>query len=304
MRGVAIAAMLAAGCGHGERKTTADAPPTASHAAPARAEAEGALEVTMMNLEEVTWPPQEADTPKTMRIAVLEGAFPFGPEKAFTALIEFDPGVDVPPHSHPTRERITVLTGSVELGTGREPDRSKAKALSPGALILIPPGQPHWGSTGSAKTLLYIHGVGPHNDPRAVDPSAAAPRPPRHDPAIAGPVMLNATEAVFGPPLTGLPAGASIAVLEGDPRRAATVFTLRVRLPAGARMESHTHPTHERMVVLSGRVSVRAGGVSKEMRPGGIVLVPAGRAHELVAAEDTVVQLQGLGPLRFDRGRP
>jgi quercetin dioxygenase-like cupin family protein len=257
-----------------------------------------------MNLEEVTWPPQEADTPKTMRIAVLEGAFPFGPEKAFTALIEFDPGVDVPPHSHPTRERITVLTGSVELGTGREPDRSKAKALSPGALILIPPGQPHWGSTGSAKTLLYIHGVGPHNDPRAVDPSAAAPRPPRHDPAIAGPVMLNATEAVFGPPLTGLPAGASIAVLEGDPRRAATVFTLRVRLPAGARMESHTHPTHERMVVLSGRVSVRAGGVSKEMRPGGIVLVPAGRAHELVAAEDTVVQLQGLGPLRFDRGRP
>ncbi len=301
MRTLAIAALLAAGCGHAEPKTTADAPPTA---APARLEAEGALEVTMMNLEELTWPPQEADTPKTMRIAVLEGVFPFGPEKAFTALIEFDPGVDVPPHAHPTTERITVLTGSVALGTGRDPDRSKAKALAPGALILMPPGQPHWGSSGSSKTLLYIHGVGPHNDPRAIDPAAAAPPPPRHDPAIAGPVMMNATEAVFGPPPAGLPAGASIAVLEGDPRRAATELTVRVRLPAGSRVGAHTHPTHERMVVLSGRVEVRVGGASKEMRPGGIVLVPAGQAHELVAAEDAVVQMQGLGPLRFDRARP
>ena len=299
MRALAIAAVLAAACGQAERKGTADAP----HAAP-RTEAEGALEVTMMNLEEVTWPAQEPDTPKTMRIAVLEGVFPFGPEKTFTALIEFDPGVEVPPHSHPTIERITVLTGAVELGTGREPDRSKAKALSPGALSLIPPGQPHWGTTGSSRTLLYIHGVGPHNDPRAVDPSAAAPLPPRHDAAIAAPLMMNATEAAFGPPLAGLPAGASVAVLEGDPRRADVEYTLRVRLPAGTRMGAHAHPTHERMVVLSGTVSVRAGATSKEMRPGGFVLIPAGQAHELLAREDSVVQLQGLGPLRFDRARP
>lgn len=299
MRAHAIAALLAAGCGQTERTGTPDPP----HAAP-HAEAEGALEVTMTNLEEVTWPAQEADTPKTMRIAAVEGVFPFGPEKAFTALIEFDPGVEVPPHSHPTTERITVLTGAVEMGTGREPDRSKAKALSPGALILIPPGEPHWGTTGSSKTLLYIHGVGPHNDPRAVDPAAAAPRPPRHDPANAGPVMVNATEAVFGPPPAGFPAGASVAVLEGDPLRADVEYTLRVRLPAGTRMSAHAHPTHERMIILSGTLSVRAGRVAKEMRPGGFVLIPAGQAHELLAREDSVVQLQGLGPLRFDRARP
>lgn len=299
MRELAIAAMLAAGCGQAERAGTDPAPRTAS-AQVVPAEAEGALAVTMLNLDEVTWPAQEPDTPKTMRMAVLEGVFPFGPEKAFTALIEFDPAVDVPPHSHPTTERITVLTGGVDLGTGREPDRSRAKALSPGALILIPPGEPHWGTTGSSKTLLYIHGIGPHNDPRAVDPAAAAPPPPRHDPAIAGPVMMNASEAVFGPPLAGLPAGASTAVLEGDPLRAGTELTVRVQLPAGTRVGSHTHPTHERMLVLSGTVSVRAGGASKEMRPGGIVLLPAGQAHDLVATADAVVQLQGLGPLRFD----
>ncbi len=298
--GFAVLSLVAA-CGHPKPSRPIEAARPAAAPGPARSEADGALEVTMMNLEEVTWPAQEPDTPKEMRIAVLEGVFPFGPQKAYTALIEFDPGVDVPPHRHPTTERVTVLAGALQFGTGPEADRTRAKALAPGAVMLIPAGQPHWGFIGGSKVLLYLHGVGPHNDPRAVDPAAAAPPPARLDPAMPAPVVMNAAGASFRPPPAGLPRGTSIAVLEGDPFGAAAEFTLHLRLPAGIRIPAHAHPTHERMVVLSGTVVVTAGRSSKQMRPGGIVLVPAGRAHELVATSDAVIQLQGLGPLRFDR---
>jgi len=39
--------------------------------------------------------------------------------------------------------------------------------------------------------------------------------------------------------------------------------------------------THERMVVLSGSVTVSAGSVYKEIKPGGFVLMPAARRHTL-----------------------
>ena len=264
------------------------------------AKADGDLELTMMNIEEVVWPTQEPDTPETMRIAVLEGVFPFGGQKAFTALIEFRPGVEVPPHSHPTTERITVLRGELQFGTGAAAERSKAKALAPGAVMLVPPEQPHWGFIGTSNVLLYIHGVGPHNDPRAVDAAAAAPPPPRYDPTMAGPVVANLTETSFAPALAGLPRGVEVAVIEGKPFEDDAEYTLHLKLPAGSRLGGHTHPTHERTVVIAGTVAVSAGGSPKQVRPGGVVLIPAGREHEMAATSDAVLQMQGIGPLRFD----
>ena len=289
---LAAAALTLAACGRSE--------PHRQDVPGPRSPADGALAVTMLNLGEVRWPRQEPDTPETMRIAVLEGTFPFGPQKAFTALIEFDPGVEVPPHSHPTTERITILAGALEFGTGPAADRARARALESGAVMLVPPGQPHWGSIGRSRALLYVHGVGPHNDPRAVDPAAAAPPPPRFDPPLARPVVMNASEIAFAPAPAPLPPGSSMAIVEGDPFRSGAEFTLHLKLPRGARMAAHTHPTHERMVVLSGAVRMTAGERSRELRAGGLALVPAGVAHDLLATRAAVIQLQGLGPLRVD----
>jgi quercetin dioxygenase-like cupin family protein len=258
----------------------------------------------MVNLDEVRFPAQEADTPPTMRIAVLEGAFPFGPAKAYTALIEFDPGVVVPPHTHPTTERIAVLAGAFSFGTGEHPDRSSAKPVAAGAVLITPAGTPHWGAIGDGKAMLFIHGVGPHNDPRAVDPAAAAPPAARYDPRVAAPVIANAAEVAFTPAPAGFPPGSSIAVLEGELLRSAAEHTVQLRLPAGARVAAHSHPTHERLVVLSGSVTVSAGNTRKEMRPGGFVLMPAGRVHSLASATGAVLQIQGLGPLRMDGAPP
>jgi quercetin dioxygenase-like cupin family protein len=294
-RAVALTAVVIAACG-GSRATPRPA-------AAVRSEAEGALALQMINPEEITWPPQEPDTPPTMRIAVIEGVFPFGPQKAYTALIEFDPGVAVPAHSHPTTERVTVLAGAVDFGTGREVDRSKSTALTPGAVIITPAGTPHWGFIPGAKALLFIHGVGPHNDPRAVDPAAAAPGAARFDPPLAGPVIRNPAEVRFAPASDGLPPGSSIAVVEGDPLHSPAEFILRVRLPAGARIARHRHATHERIVVLSGRLTVSADRAAKEMRPGGVVLMPAGIDHTLATASGADLQIQGVGPFRVDGAR-
>jgi len=292
IRALALAALAIASCG-GPR-------PTRPPPVPPRSAAEGALALTMMNVDQITWPAQEPDTPTTMRIAVLEGQFPFGPQAAYSALIEFDPGVAVPPHTHPTTERVAVLSGAVLFGTGPEPDRSKAKALSPGAVIVTPAGTPHWGFIPGAKALLFIHGVGPHNDPRAVDPAASAPAAARFDPPLAAPVIENPAEVRFAPASDGFPPGSSIAVVEGDPLRSPAEFILQVRLRAGARLARHRHATHERIVILSGRLTVSAGGVAKEMRPGGVVLMPAGLDHSLATRGGCVLQIQGVGRFRFD----
>src|SRR5688500_9920891 len=55
-----------------------------------------------------------------------------------------------------------------------------------------------------------------------------------------------------------MPAGTQIAVLEGDPA-AKRWFTLRLKVPAGARLAPHWHPRDERVTVLSGRVAVGFG---------------------------------------------
>jgi quercetin dioxygenase-like cupin family protein len=258
----------------------------------------------MVNVDEVRFPAQEADTPATMRIAVLEGVFPFGPATAYTAVIEFDPGVAVPPHTHPTTERVSILAGALTFGTGEEADRSSAKPLSAGGTLITPAGTPHWGFIGDGKVLLLIHGVGPHNDPRAVDPAAAAPAVARFDPRVPAPVIANASEVAFAPAPAGFPPGSSIAVLEGEPFEGPAEHTVQLRLPAGAHIAAHSHPTHERLVVLSGRVTVSAGNTTKEMRPGGFVLMPAGRVHSLATASGAVLEILGLGPLGVQADSP
>lgn len=52
-----------------------------------------------------------------------------------------------------------------------------------------------------------------------------------------------------GPP--SLPPGAKFAVLEGDPAKAGP-FTVRLQFPAGYKIPAHTHPTDERVTVISG----------------------------------------------------
>ena len=101
-----------------------------------------------------------------------------------------------------------------------------------------------------------------------------------------------------GPPT--LPPGTKMAVLEGNPR-AEGIFTMRVRVPAGAALAPHSHPRDERVPILSGAVELGFGTkadrtATKRYGAGSFYVNPSGEAHYLFFPEETVMQMTGVGP--------
>src|SRR5881398_821659 len=62
----------------------------------------------------------------------------------------------------------------------------------------------------------------------------------------------------WGPAPAIFPAGAQMAVMQGDPSGNG-LFTVRLRLPDGYRIAPHTHPTDEHVTVVSGTFAVGMG---------------------------------------------
>lgn len=97
-----------------------------------------------------------------------------------------------------------------------------------------------------------------------------------------------------------LPPGAKIAVIEG-PMNEAVAFTVRIRFPANYRLPAHWHPAVERVTVLSGTFNM---GVGDELDPkkttalalGSIAIMQPKTTHFAWTKEETVVQLNGVGP--------
>ena len=101
-----------------------------------------------------------------------------------------------------------------------------------------------------------------------------------------------------GPP--GLPPGAKMAVLDGDPGKKGS-FTVRLQAPDGYKVPPHTHPTAERVTVISGTLHLGMGGkfdeaTAREIAPGGFAVLPAGMKHFVWMTGETVVQIQSEGP--------
>jgi quercetin dioxygenase-like cupin family protein len=101
-----------------------------------------------------------------------------------------------------------------------------------------------------------------------------------------------------GPP--SLPAGAKLAVLEGDPREKG-MFTIRVRVPAGAKLAPHWHPRDERVTLLSGAAELGFGSTAersatKRYDAGSFYVNPPRAMHYLYFPEETVMQMTGEGP--------
>lgn len=104
-----------------------------------------------------------------------------------------------------------------------------------------------------------------------------------------------------GPPT--LPPGAQMVVLDGDPRKEGS-FTMRLKMPPGYKIPPHTHPTAERVTVISGTVHLGIGekfdeGGGRELKPGDFAVVPAGVPHFAWSPGAAVLQIQSEGP--FER---
>ncbi len=107
-------------------------------------------------------------------------------------------------------------------------------------------------------------------------------------------------ELKWGPAPAIFPAGAQMAVLQGDPG-GTSLFTVRLRFPDGYRIAPHTHPTDENVTVISGTFRVGMGTTAEStgmltLHSGGFVTAPANHAHYAAASGVTVVQVHAMGP--------
>lgn len=105
----------------------------------------------------VEWRPSDS-LPPGAQIAVLEGDP--SQEGFFTMRIKMPDGYRVPPHWHPRQERVTVLSGTLNLGSGDTFDIKQTKPLKPGTYSSMAPKMTHF-AWMTGETVLQLSSIGP-----------------------------------------------------------------------------------------------------------------------------------------------
>jgi quercetin dioxygenase-like cupin family protein len=119
-----------------------------------------------------------------------------------------------------------------------------------------------------------------------------------------GHVLVRPDDIQWGPAPPGLPAGAKVALLAGDPGKAGP-YVIRAQLPDGYKVPPHWHPEDENVTVIKGTLMVGAGDTlrvdaSEALPPGSFVRMPKGMRHFAWAKGDTVIQVHGTGPFEIN----
>src|SRR5215216_3412093 len=84
--------------------------------------------------------------PAGAKLAVIEG--PLNEAVPFTFRLKLPANYQIPAHWHPAIERVTVLSGTLNMGVGDTFDQAKTKALPAGSISIMEPKMNHFGWTG------------------------------------------------------------------------------------------------------------------------------------------------------------
>ena len=148
----------------------------ASQGGSASTSAQGAH--VMVTPDQVKWGPGPPSLPPGAQLAVLEG----DPSKAgssFAIRVKFSDGYRVPPHWHPTDERVLVLAGTLGVGLGEKFDPAVGHELPAGSYVVMPQGVRHF-AWAKGETVIQVSGTGPFEVNyvnAADDPRKAATKP-------------------------------------------------------------------------------------------------------------------------------
>jgi quercetin dioxygenase-like cupin family protein len=120
--------------------------------------------------------------------------------------------------------------------------------------------------------------------------------------------LYPATSIEWKPGPVAIPAGAKMAVLEGDPTKEGP-FVVRFQFPDGYHIPPHTHPKTERVTVISGNLYLATGETldrnsAKKLPAGSFGYWPAGMKHAGWSEGETVIQLHGIGPWQINYVNP
>jgi len=112
---------------------------------------------TMVDADKLIWAAVPS-LPKGAQIAVIEG--PMNEAVPFTVRLKFPANYRIPAHSHPAIERLTVLSGTFNMGSGDAFDSSKTHAVTVGGMAIMPAKSNHFAWT-TGETVVQSHGTGP-----------------------------------------------------------------------------------------------------------------------------------------------
>jgi quercetin dioxygenase-like cupin family protein len=109
-------------------------------------------------------------------------------------------------------------------------------------------------------------------------------------------------------PVPGVPKGMEGAALYGNPA-SKDLYALRIRMPDGYYMPPHLQPETEILTVIHGTLIVGLGeGFDREraevLRAGSVSILPARKPHYFRTVGETIVQVEGIGPLDIEFVNP
>ena len=115
-----------------------------------------------------------------------------------------------------------------------------------------------------------------------------------------GAMFMNPSDLKWGDAPPGLPKGAKIAVLSGDPGKPGP-FVARLQVPANYKIAPHWHSTDEDLTVVSGTFYFAEGDKMEEkgahaMKVGAFHHLPAKTHHYAFSKSPAVVQINANGP--------
>jgi len=120
--------------------------------------AQDTMKATVVTPEALTWKDNPA-IPKGGQFAILIG----DPTKAGDVVVQrvkFPANYQVPPHTHPYAETVTVISGSVGFGMGEKFEK-KGEMVKAGALLANPAKHAHYVWTGDEGAIVQVQFTGP-----------------------------------------------------------------------------------------------------------------------------------------------
>lgn len=121
--------------------------------------------------DDLQWQPGPGSLPAGAEFVVVEG----NPAEAGPLMLrlKFPANYQVPAHTHPAIEHITVLSGTLQVGMGDVLDEAASRPMEAGSFIVMPIGHSHY-VWNEEEVVLQLHSMGPWgidyidpaNDPR------------------------------------------------------------------------------------------------------------------------------------------
>jgi catechol 2,3-dioxygenase-like lactoylglutathione lyase family enzyme len=93
------------------------------------------------------------------QFAVLEGD-PTASTGDFTIRLKMPDGFRIAPHWHPSRENVTIISGTFKVGMGDKFDSSKMNVFVAGSFAFLDPDMHHY-AMASGETIVQVHGQSP-----------------------------------------------------------------------------------------------------------------------------------------------